>query len=55
MSAVGEPGTPGMPVVHEHCWLARVGMLRGGYATDIPPIAGGDQRQQPDGGMLGGV
>jgi hypothetical protein len=55
MAAVGEPGSAGMPIVHEHRRLSGVSMQRRGDAPDIPPIAGGDQGQQADGGMFGGV
>jgi hypothetical protein len=55
MASVGEPGSTGMPVMHEHRWRSGVRMQRRGDATDIPPIAGGDQGQQADGGMFGGV
>jgi hypothetical protein len=55
MASVGKPGATGMSVVHEHRRLSGLRMQRRGDATDIPPIAGGDQGQQADRGMLGGV
>lgn len=41
---IGEPGTAGVPVMDEHSRFTGVGVPRCGDATDVPPIAGGDQR-----------
>ena len=55
MSALGEPGTAGVPVVDEHGRLAGVRVQGGRHAADVPPVAGGEQRQQADRRVLGGV
>src|SRR5260370_35328629 len=44
-----------MPVVHENGQLTGRGVDIGGYPANVPTVAGGEQRQQPDRGVLGGV
>ena len=55
MRTVGIAGTSRVTVVDEHGGFAGIGMPRGGHPTDVPPLAGRDQRQQPDGGVFSGV
>jgi hypothetical protein len=53
--AIGESGSTGMPVVHEDSRLSGVAVQRSRHTTYIPPVAGGDQRQQTDRGVFRGV
>ena len=53
---LGEAGAAGMAVVDEDGRARSVsGCSGGGQAADVPAVAGGDQRQQADRGVLGGV
>ena len=54
-AALAEPCPARVAVVHEHGELAGVGVQGGGDAADVPPVAGREQREQPDRGVLGGV
>ena len=53
--ALGEAGPARVAVVNEDGRGLGVRMRCGGQSTDVPPIAGRDQRQQADRRMLGGV
>ena len=55
VAALREAGAAGMPVVDEDREPAGVRVQRGRDAADVPPVAGGEQRQQPDRAVLGGV
>ena len=50
-----KPGAAGVAVVDEDRRAAGVGVQRGRHAADVPAVAGREQRQQPDRGVLGGV
>ncbi|NJP74042.1 flp pilus-assembly TadE/G-like family protein [Streptomyces sp. C1-2] len=52
---LGEPGAAGMAVVHEDRGQQGVGMERDGDPADVPAVARGEQREQTDGRVLGGV
>ena len=52
---LGDAGAARVAVVDEDRGLAGVLVHRGGDAADVPPVAGGHQGQQPDGGVLGRV
>ena len=47
--------SPRVPVVDEDLRLRGVRMHDRGHAADIIPVAQSEQRQDPDGGMFGGV
>ena len=51
----GEPGAAGVAVVDEDRRLLRVVLAGRGDAADVPPVADGEQRQDADRGVLGGV
>ena len=53
--ALGEAGAAGVAVVDEDRRRAGVRVQRGGDPADVPAVAGREQRQQPDRGVLGGV
>ena len=55
VAALGEPGAAGVPVVDEDRRPAGVRVQGGRHPADVPAVAGGEQRQQPDRGVLGGV
>ena len=55
VAALGEAGATRVPVVHEDRGLPRVGVQRRREPSDVPAIARREQRQQPDGGVLGGM
>ena len=50
-----KPAAAGVPVVHEDRRAAGVRVQRGRHAADVPAVADREQRQYPDGGVLGGV
>ena len=50
-----KPAPPGCAVVDEHRRLPGVRVQRGRHPADVPAVAGREQRQQPDRGVLGGV
>ena len=52
---VGEARATRVAVVDEHGGQHRVRVQGGGDTADVPAVAGGQQRQQADGGVLGGV
>ena len=54
-AALGEAGAAGVAVVDEDGRQAGVRVQRGRDAADVPAVAGGDERQQADRGVLGGV
>ncbi len=54
-AALGEAGAAVVPVVDEDRQPAGSRVEVGRDPADIPAVAGRDQRQQPDRGMLGGV
>ena len=54
-AALGEAGAARVAVVDEDGEPAGVGVQGGGDAADVPAVAGGEQRQQPDRRVLGGV
>ena len=49
------PAPPGWPSWTKTVSRAGVGVQRRGHAADVPAVAGREQRQQPDGGVLGRV
>jgi hypothetical protein len=53
--AVSHSRAARMPVVHEDAQLAGVRMQRGRDASDVPAVAGGEERKQPDRAVLGRV
>ena len=53
--ALGEAGAARVPVVHEDRGLPGVGVQRCREPADVPAVARREQRQQPDGGVLGGM
>src|SRR5664280_2152379 len=53
--ALGEPRAAGVPVVDEDRRAPGVLVQRGGDPADVPAVAGREQRQQADCGVLGGV
>ena len=53
--ALGEAGAARLPVVDEDRQSTGVRVQRRGDPTDVPPVAGREQRQQPDRGVLGRV
>ncbi len=55
IAALGEARTAGVAVVHEDRQPSGVLVQRGRDAADVPAVAGGEQRQQPDRGVLGRV
>ena len=55
VAAFGEPGPAGVAVVHEHRQPAGVGVQCGRDAADVPPVAGREQWQHADRGVLGSV
>lgn len=55
VAAFGETGAAFVAVVHEHREQARIGVQLRGDAADVPAVAGGEQRQQADRGVLGGM
>ena len=55
VAALGEAGAARVAVVDEDGQLAGVGVQRRRDAADVPPVAGGEQRQEADRGVLGGV
>ena len=54
-TALGETGPAGVTVVDKDRELAGGRVQVGRHAADIPPVAGRDQREQPDRRVLGGV
>lgn len=50
-----EAGAAGMPVIDEDRDPTGIGVKTGGDAAHIPPIAGSEEREEADGGVLGGV
>jgi hypothetical protein len=55
VAPIGESSAAGVAVMDEDCRFTGVGMPRGGDTTDVPPIAGGDQWEQADRGVFGGM
>ena len=55
VAAGGEAGAARLAVVDEDGHPPGVGVQRGRDAADVPPVAGGEERQQADRGVLGGV
>ncbi|RSS41670.1 hypothetical protein EF902_22415 [Streptomyces sp. WAC05858] len=53
--ALGEARATRMPVVHEDGRQQCVGMQRDGHPADVPAVTGGEERQDADRGVLGGV
>ena len=53
--ALGEARAAGVAVVDEDRGQQGVRVQRDGDAADVPAVAGGEQRQHADGGVLGGV
>ncbi|ASR00274.1 hypothetical protein CGL27_22810 [Streptomyces sp. 11-1-2] len=53
--ALGEARATRMPVVHEDGRQQRVGVQRDGHPADVPAVTGGEERQDADRGVLGGV
>ncbi|QDL75601.1 hypothetical protein DNK48_24880 [Streptomyces malaysiensis subsp. malaysiensis] len=51
----GEARAPGVPVVHEDGRQQRVRVQRDGHPADVPAVTGGEERQDADRGVLGGV
>ena len=49
------PAPPGIAVVHEDRRLERRRVERHRHAADVPPVADGEQREQPDQRVLGGM
>ena len=50
-----EAGSPRVAVIDEDGEQSGVGVQRGGDAADVPPVAGGHERQQADRAVLGCV
>ena len=53
--AFGEARTAGVAVVDEDGGQAGVGVQGYGHAADVPAVAGGEEREEADGGVFGGV
>ena len=54
-AALANARAAGCGVVDENGGPAGVHVKQRGESTQIPAVAGGDERQQSDGGVLGGV
>ena len=54
-AALGETRAAGVAVVDEDRRAAGVRVQRGRHAAEVPAVAGGEQRQDADRGVLGGV
>src|SRR5699024_11238477 len=54
-TVVGVSGAARECVVDEDGGPEGVGLHGGGQSYDVPPVAGGDQAEEPDGGVFGGV
>lgn len=53
--ALGETRAAGVAVVHEDGGEQRIRVQRDRHSADVPAVAGREQRQHADGGVLGGV